>query len=67
MAKEKRQRNNPFAEVRSSIDDMRTGLNDFGKSIDRITLAKFCRIIGVAMLVASLLYLITTLKKLGVI
>lgn len=61
----KKERTNPFAGIRSSINDMRTGLNDAGKSIDRITLAKFCRVVGFGMLVASLLYLIATLKSLG--
>ena len=64
MAKENRK--NPFLGIRSSIDDMRTGLNDAGKSVDRIALAKFCRVVGIGMLVASVMYLIVTLRSLGV-
>ena len=64
MSKENRK--NPFTGIRSSIDDMRTGLNDAGKSIDRMSLAKFCRVVGFGMLVASLLYLIITFRSLGV-
>lgn len=56
-----------FSDIRASIEDMRTGLNDAGKSIDRIALAKFCRLVGIAMLVASLLYLIATLNKISMI
>jgi len=62
----KKEKRNPFGDIRSSISDMRTGLNDAGKSIDRVSLAKFCRVVGFAMLIASFIYLIVTLKNLGV-
>ncbi len=64
MAKKHR---NGFSEIRGAIDDMRTGLNDVDKSVDRVELARLARILGFVMLVAGLLYVIITLQRLGVL
>ncbi len=52
--------------ISQNINDMRTGLNEAGKDLDRANLAKLARIMGFVMLSAGILYLISTLKKLGV-
>ncbi len=63
MARNKRG-GNPFGSIRGAIDDMRTGLNDVDKSLERVELARLARILGILMLGVGLIYLVLTLMRL---
>ena len=51
--------------ITQNINDMRTGLNNMASDSDRVNMAKFARVLGFTMLAAGILYLISTIQKLG--
>ena len=52
---------------RRGMNDIREGINEDAKDFNRANMSWFARILGVAMLVAAILYLIISLRHFGLI
>lgn len=69
MAKETlKEKTKSFASMFSrNIEDIRTGIDEGSKDIDRINMAKFARILGFVILLSGILYLISFLQTINLI
>lgn len=52
--------------IRRGIEDMRLGLDEDARDASRVNLAKMARVIGFALAVAAVLYMVAALRSFGI-